>query len=135
MNTIDIVSDELEKYSKQFGIKVTEGYYKAVRLSTIFESFEFNFHINSDGVAEIVNLWHDPKLVGGSLHKEFSSNLEKPFTLLECFIYVNKHSKAKYSGKPFIYSKGMKAKLQNRKDAKSKNKHYKEDRSSIRKIK
>lgn len=130
-----MINDELEKYSKQFGIKVTEGYYKSVRLSTMFESFEFNFHINKDGEAEIINLWHDPKLLGGSLHREFSSNLEKPFTLLECFIYVNKHSKSKFSGKPFIYSKGMKAKVQNRKDVSHKSKYYKSDRSSIRKIK
>ena len=135
MNTFDVINEELEKYSKQFNIKVSEGYYKSVRLSTMFESFEFNFHINKEGEAEVVNLWHDPKLVGGSLHKEFSSNLEKPFTILDCFIYDNKHSKSKFSGIPYRYSNDMKDKVQNRIIVSRKKKFYREDRSSIRKIK
>lgn len=81
-----------------------EGRYKEVRLETAFESFEFT--PNSSG--QVYNMLHIPKL--GTEHMQFQGGLKTPFTLEDCFIYVNQHSKGKYS-KRVRFNKRLKAKI------------------------
>lgn len=115
MNTLEDISKDLETYGKQFNIKVSEGYYRTVRLSTMYESFEFDYTVNESRCVRVFNMLHVPMLYGMSVHKEFKSDLNVPFSLLDCFVYVNVHSASKFGGSFVKYPRCIMDKIEDRK--------------------
>ena len=113
------IISEFEKYSKKYNVKVQKGYYKDIRLSTMYESFEFNL-CNYKNEIVIQNMIHIPKffISDKKWHTEFKGGLEKPFTIEDCFKYVILHSETKYMNKRVDIDDDMKEKIGHTKDRK-----------------
>lgn len=113
------IMSEFEKYSKKYNVKVQKGYYKDIRLSTMYESFEFNL-CNYKNEIVIQNMIHIPNffISDKKWHTEFKGGLEKSFTIEDCFKYVILHSETKYMNKRVDIDNDMKEKIGHTKDRK-----------------
>lgn len=114
---INIMSD-INNFSEKYNIKVNKGNYKDIRLSTMFESFEFNLYNNGNHI-QIDNMIHLPNLITNTgWHTEFKGGLNKAFTLEDCFKYANYHSRSKYTNEFIVFDDDLKYKIGNKKDKK-----------------
>ena len=113
------IMSELEEYSNKYNIKVQKGYYKDLRLSTMFESFEFDLY-NYKNQIIVQNMIHIPNIfvADKKWHTEFKGGLTKPFTIEDCFKYVNLHSKSKYTNERINIDNDMQEKIGHTKDKK-----------------
>lgn len=104
---------KLQNLSNEFNINVAKGYYKDIRLSTMYESFEFSFGNEKEML--VFNMLHIPNKFDGKYHTEFRGGLENPFTLYDCFLYVSTHTKTKFTPEFIVWDKDVEQKIGDKK--------------------
>lgn len=101
--------DLLDSYAKKYNLFWKRGYSKDLRVSSMYESFEFSIASNGKGYIIIKQMIHFP-LTGGS-HTQFKGGLQEPLSLEEAFIYVSEHSKAKYTDEVVEFNEEVQRKV------------------------